>query len=356
MAAEIGNKQKLLSVIVPVYNVADYVERCIRSLEDQDIPNNDYEIICINDGSTDTSREIIVNLQKEFENITLIDQENQGVSRARNNGIDIAAGRYLMFIDSDDYVEKKSFASILRNADYNKSQVSFLGFSVIDEGKTMPSIPDIKRKPFYLYPGIEAYLLARVDVHNDPDRMVAVLFEKEFIDLYALRYLPGVPYLEDGEFIARILCLAERCIFDNHPFYLRTSRPGSATNSNLFHSGKATKGFLLAASNLKRFQQEESLSERQRLFLNQPICKFAVLVVSSAQRPFNLKRINEARARLSRSGLYKLDLDNLDKEYTRLGYFYNKSIFVLILIQLLDKAAASIRSRILKLFIRSARV
>ena len=78
---------KRLSIIIPMYNVASYVERCIRSLENQDIPKEDYELICINDGSPDNCKEIIVRLQKEFSNIILIDQENQGVSRARNNGV-----------------------------------------------------------------------------------------------------------------------------------------------------------------------------------------------------------------------------------------------------------------------------
>ena len=77
-----------LSIIIPMYNVAPYVERCIRSLEDQDIPRNEYELICINDGSPDNCREIVEQLQLEFSNIVLINQINQGVSVARNNGID----------------------------------------------------------------------------------------------------------------------------------------------------------------------------------------------------------------------------------------------------------------------------
>ena len=90
---------KSLSIIIPIYNVAPYVERCIRSLEDQDIPKDDYEIICINDGSPDNCREIVEQLQQEFSNIILINQENQGVSMARNNGIDLSEGKYLLFVD-----------------------------------------------------------------------------------------------------------------------------------------------------------------------------------------------------------------------------------------------------------------
>ena len=84
---------KLLSVIIPIYKVEPYIERCLRSLLNQDLSKEDYEIICVNDGSPDNCREIVKRLQKEFENIILIDQENQGVSIARNKGADEEIGR-----------------------------------------------------------------------------------------------------------------------------------------------------------------------------------------------------------------------------------------------------------------------
>jgi glycosyltransferase involved in cell wall biosynthesis len=114
---------KRLSIIVPIYNVENYVERCLRSLEDQNIPKDSYEIICINDGSPDKCREIIVGLQTEYNNIILIDQENQGVSCARNNGIKNASGKYLLFIDPDDYVDRDCLDGILNTADEYDAQV-----------------------------------------------------------------------------------------------------------------------------------------------------------------------------------------------------------------------------------------
>jgi glycosyltransferase involved in cell wall biosynthesis len=81
-----------LSVIIPVYNVEEYIEKCILSLQHQDIPEADYELIITNDGSPDNSLSIIRNLKKSYSNIVLIDQENQGVSIARNNAIARATG------------------------------------------------------------------------------------------------------------------------------------------------------------------------------------------------------------------------------------------------------------------------
>ena len=93
---------KRLSVVIPMYNVEPYVERCVRSLLQQDLPLDDYDIICVNDGSPDRSGEIVERLQKEYSNIILINQQNQGVSGARNRGIHEADSKYVLFSETDD--------------------------------------------------------------------------------------------------------------------------------------------------------------------------------------------------------------------------------------------------------------
>jgi len=325
---------KRLSIIVPMYNVESYIERCILSLEDQDIPCDDYEIICINDGSPDDCSGIVKQLQKKFDNILLIDQENKGVSQARNTGIDNANGEYILFIDADDYVDANSLARVLRTKWKQEIQVSFLGFTILDvDGKVIDQVFN-ENLISKVYTGIEGYSIARHTHRIDPDRIYAVLLDAGFINKHKLRFLPDVPYLEDGEFISRILCLAERCIFDGHSFYQRTTRPGSATNSNLFISEKATNGFLLAASNLKRFQNEQNLNQRQKDFLNQPVCKFVVLVITSAGTQFSFRRIGKVNKKLREYGLDKLNLDAVDSEYTKLGFLYNRSVYLLLMFQL----------------------
>ena len=324
---------KRLSVIVPIYNVEPFVERCLRSLEDQGIPEVDYEIICINDGSPDNSREVVCRLQKEFKNIVLIDQENQGVSQARNNGIDKACGRYLLFTDPDDYVESGSFSHILQTVGEQRAQVSFLGYTILNENETIRKQTFNEQNINQIYSGPKAYYLAHGNGQNDPDRINGIIFEASFLNNNNLRFLPDVPYLEDGELISRILCLAERCIFDGHSFYYRTTRQGSATNSELFYLERATNGFLLAAGNLKKFQQEQNLNEKQREFLNQPICKFVILVISSSCKPFGLRKICDVKRRLNELGFGKIKLDSVDSEFKKLGYFYNISVILLIIYQ-----------------------
>lgn len=95
---------KKLSIIVPVYNVEKYLKDCLDSLLDQNFPYTDYEIICVNDGSTDGSGDILDEYAERYENIVVINQENSGVSVARNKGLLVAKGKYIYFCDSDDIV------------------------------------------------------------------------------------------------------------------------------------------------------------------------------------------------------------------------------------------------------------
>ena len=98
----------LLSIIIPLYNSAQWLEKCLYSVLKQDIPLAQLEIICINDGSPDNSASIArgiseeVKAQNGFSPIIVLEQENQGPSGARNNGMRHASGKYLMFVDPDD--------------------------------------------------------------------------------------------------------------------------------------------------------------------------------------------------------------------------------------------------------------
>jgi len=99
-----------ISVVIPVYNVENYIAKCLDSLLEQDFA--DVEILCVNDGSLDKSRELILEYQNSHKNIKLIDRENGGLSAARNTGIKHAEGKYLVFLDSDDYLAPNIFTGI----------------------------------------------------------------------------------------------------------------------------------------------------------------------------------------------------------------------------------------------------
>ena len=94
----------LISVIVPVYNVEDYLPRCLDSLLKQGIEEDQYEVVLVNDGSKDGSEAICKEFVNQHANFFLLNQENQGVASARNHGLDFAHGEYIAFVDSDDFL------------------------------------------------------------------------------------------------------------------------------------------------------------------------------------------------------------------------------------------------------------
>lgn len=104
--------RKLLSIIIPVYNVEKYVATCLDSVLEQDIGHDEYEIICINDGSTDGSLQILQEYAEKYNNIVVIDKPNEGVSATRNLGIEKAQGEYIWFIDADDWIARNCLGYI----------------------------------------------------------------------------------------------------------------------------------------------------------------------------------------------------------------------------------------------------
>lgn len=123
-----------LSIIVPVYNSEQYLEGCVQSLFDQYISKNDFEIILVNDGSTDNSLELCYELSKKHKNIKVISQKNKGQSAARNVGISHAKGKYIYFIDSDDHL-KSGYLNLFLNI-LEEKKLDFLGFKNYNTSKT----------------------------------------------------------------------------------------------------------------------------------------------------------------------------------------------------------------------------
>jgi glycosyltransferase involved in cell wall biosynthesis len=317
---------KLLSIIVPIYNVEPYVERCLLSLETQDISANDYEIICINDGSPDNSREVVLRLQKKFSNIILVDQVNQGVSHARNNGIKRADAKYLLFIDPDDFIQINSLGVILKLAESNHAQIVIPGYTFIDLDDNLLGITNYDNHDEKNVTGIDAFILTHNKEQVGADLAVGIIFEAEFLNNNDLNFLPNVPYLEDGEFLARSHCLASRSFLTKFILYTHVlARQGSATNSDLFISERARNGFVIAANNLKYFRTSRQLDTRQKLFLNGSIVQFVLLAVYSAIKTRSLKSLNSTIKDLKDYGLGTLNLEGCRGWYRVCGKPYNFS-------------------------------
>ena len=121
-----------LSIIVPVFNVEDYIRPCIESIFNQGLDESDYEVIIVNDGTEDRSMEMIADIIVAHDNVTVINQENQGLSAARNNGIAAAKGDYILMPDSDDLLIENSVPSLLKLALDTKADIVVANFLKMD--------------------------------------------------------------------------------------------------------------------------------------------------------------------------------------------------------------------------------
>lgn len=186
-----------VSVIVPVYNVEKYLARCLDSLVAQTL--EDIEIICVNDGSTDNSADILAKYAEKDDRITVITQSNAGLSNARNAGIDIATGDYIGFLDSDDFIEKDFYEKLYNSVTQHNADVACA--SIIRENEK-------KRKELIKYDNVvvksgisEKFALVKAPEHCyvwNKIYKTNVLKEKE------IRFIGGLIY-EDMPFTADVL-------------------------------------------------------------------------------------------------------------------------------------------------------
>ena len=131
----------MLSVVIPAYNVEKYIERCITSVLKQKL--KDIEIIVIDDGSKDKTADICKKLSQDNKNIIFKRVENGGCSAARNLGISMAKGKYIAFLDSDDWVEEDMYLNMVKELEKNQADIVICGIKKIDENKNLLSIVEV---------------------------------------------------------------------------------------------------------------------------------------------------------------------------------------------------------------------
>lgn len=122
-----------LSIIVPVYNAERYLSKCVDSLLEQDIPQSQYEILLVDDGATDCSGAICDEYASQHDCVQVIHQANGGIGAARNKGIDVAKGEYVMFVDSDDYLDTNVLKALLDKMEQDKLDVLRFDYRNVNE-------------------------------------------------------------------------------------------------------------------------------------------------------------------------------------------------------------------------------
>lgn len=233
MTKKIINQEKI-SIIIPVYNVELYLEKCLNSIINQTYKN--IEIICINDGSKDNSLNILKKYQKKDKRITIIDKKNNGLSSARNNGIKVSTGEYITFVDSDDWLEKnaieilyntikKENVDVVRgnyciNYDYNDTNIKNKGnLYKLENQKYYTQDKNFANKI------IDKFITGKIPCYS-----CLFLIKKEITN--KISFKEDIKFMEDTIFFQELMNNIDSIYLLDKPLYHYYQNPNSLSRSN----------------------------------------------------------------------------------------------------------------------------
>lgn len=272
-------KQAKVSIIVPVYNAADYIEKCVDSIKTQSI--KELQIILVDDGSTDNSLEICEKLEKTDERITLVHQENSGASAARNEGMRHAAAEWVMFVDSDDWLEDGAIETLYAEASHADSDI-VMGMIVNNYSFSEQDAASMKKK-VYRY-DMAKYRIAfwggctiepQVFASVFPEKMkhlpflgspCAKIYRRSLLEQSKAAFLKNIHYGEDTIFNMDVLGMARSVYYVSAPVYHYRMRAGSLSTGRIEDKYKQYTDYVKESENCIRRQNipqsEEFLTYR----------------------------------------------------------------------------------------------
>lgn len=209
----------MISVIVPVYNVEKYLERCVKSIAAQTY--KDLEILLIDDGSTDKSGKMCDDFQQTDSRIKAFHKQNGGLSDARNYGIEHSAGEFISFVDSDDYIDEKMLETLHRLITENDADLAVCSAMDVFEGKEVTQVKEIKE---FNLNKVESYkyMLRGDGIPSACNK----LYKRQTVG--NVRFPVGKLY-EDGFFTPQILKRVEKTAVTSKPMYYYFRRADSIT-------------------------------------------------------------------------------------------------------------------------------
>lgn len=222
-------KKPTISVIVPVYNVEKYLRKCLDSILNQTF--SDIEVICVNDGTRDSSRKILVEYTKKDYRVKIVDKKNGGLSSARNAGYKVAQGEFISYIDSDDWIEPTMLEKLYESMISYNTDISICAVHQFDE--TAGKIDD--SNPYYTLGFFDESFDNRAFSYKETKPFIMdvcvmawnKLYRKSHIEKCKAEFPEGLIF-EDGPFFFSIFFQTERVsIVRDFLYYYRTNRKGS---------------------------------------------------------------------------------------------------------------------------------
>lgn len=264
------------SIVIPVYNVENFLPDCLNSLKNQTF--KDFEVICINDGSSDNSLDILNKYQKNDSRFIVISQENQGQGIARNKGIDLAKGEYILFIDPDDFIENNTLETLYNSFIETNADIIQFDYSTCKENC------ELKKREFFskkIYKNSK-YLIKDNDIFNWHKAKEKNLFgislsawdkayKASHIKRNNIKFAPN-KHSEDHIFSISANLLADKILYLQKPLYNYRLRAGSsvnkASNDNfcIFENIELLKDFLIKNNFYNEY--EKSFKEYIKIVLS----------------------------------------------------------------------------------------
>lgn len=288
-----------LSFVIPVYNMQDYIGRCLDSLLNQNIPHSEYEIIVINDGSSDNSLLILSDFVENHSNIHLINQSNKGISATRNAGLKAASGKYIWHIDSDDWIIENCLKGLLEICETDD----------LDMLEVAPSVPTtsnfavdvIINACSEIYSGIELLINKKAVISA-----WAYIVKRDFLVRSNLQFLTGI-LNEDNEFTPRALYFAQKVRLMHFSVYHYFQREGSTVYS--FSEDRLFQ-YIAIAHSLKEFAQTE-VKERniKNIFISNANGFFLATVSAIAKYNFSGRTVKSVLEHCKKYRVYPLPIE-----------------------------------------------
>lgn len=248
----------MISIIIPVYNVASYLPKCIDSVLTQSC--TDFEAIFVNDGSTDDSLSILEEYSSLDLRIKVVSQENGGLSAARNTGLNLAQGDYVFFLDSDDWIEQNALEILASSID-GQDMICFNGRRYIEDTGEFEKADDLTAETNIS--GWEYYNKYSLQPRNFAFVCVVLrLYSREFLLKNNLKFAEGI-YHEDNRFTPLACFYAQKVSVINDVLYNYRVRPSSITTTV---SVKRQKDLILTANFLSKFFVSKQIPDKNVIY------------------------------------------------------------------------------------------
>ena len=300
-----------ISIIIPVYNVENYLEKCLNSILSQTF--NDYEVILINDGSTDKTSTICDEFVKKDNRIKVIHKKNEGVSIARNVGIERACGEYILFFDGDDYVEPYCLEELYDTAIREKVDAVLYGYYLVENGHVIEThLPNFSKN---LYEGSEIVneVLPKFigvsydDIHKwlkgdknalkkENTALWRSMVKGDLIRKNNLRFDKTLKVGEDTCFTSEYLSFAKRCYVINKCYYYLVVR----STSTIFVYEKSPISKLNGKLALLKSRRNLTEKIKKRLGINIEDLWYGTVIMSCIQLSFMLSHKNNKEGFIKR--------------------------------------------------------